>query len=117
MDFFLNHTAILVSIQALWVVSAALLLSNVVNGDNTSTTLICAIPCYVIQEAIIEKLEKFDVLWSLSLFCLEEVQVGPYDYRTGGSQRPGITKKWKMISYDRGRAHKCMMSDSLGIVP
>ncbi len=71
MDFFLNNTAILVSIQALWVVSAASLQRNVVDGDDTSTASICAIPCDVIQEAIIDEVENR--CHSISLFCLEEI--------------------------------------------
>ena len=62
MDFFFNNTAILVSIQALWVVSAASLLSSVVGGNDTNTTSIRAIPSNVMEEVIIEELEKFDVI-------------------------------------------------------
>ena len=40
MDIFLNNTAVLVSIQAPWVVSAALLLSNFAHGDDTIFTSI-----------------------------------------------------------------------------
>jgi hypothetical protein len=43
MDIFLNNTTVLVSIQALWVDSAASLLSNVADGDDASNTSIRAV--------------------------------------------------------------------------
>lgn len=116
MDSFLNYTAILVSIQALQVVSAVSLQSNIVDGDDTSTPSICIIPCNVIQEAIIEEVEKFYMIQSLSS-VLRICKRGHMIIGQENDKDEAVMRMWKMVSYDREKAYKCEMSDWLGTVP